>query len=116
MCLRDLQVIVNQIKSIYQYESFTTMFIAYKQSKHENITLRYIYIYTHHKYRHIMHHPRSLFRFISPKIRRAVKSHGQHAYLQKQLNLLETNSMQTLHFRLKFFAANFIFPCIKMNT
>ena len=54
----------------------------------------------------------AFFRFISPKIRRVVKSHRQHAYLQKQLNLLETNSMQTLHFRLKFYAANIIFPCI----
>ena len=51
----------NQIKSIYRYKSFTTLFIAYKQSKHENITFRHTY--TQHKYRYIMHHPRSLFSF-----------------------------------------------------
>ena len=39
-----------------------TMFIAFKQNKHENITFKHN---TQLKYRYIMHHPRSLFRLIS---------------------------------------------------
>ena len=46
--------ISNQIKSnkFIQHKTFTAMFIAYKQNKHENITFRHI---TQHKYRYIMY-------------------------------------------------------------
>ena len=33
-----------------------------------------------------------------------------------QWNLLDVNFMQTHHWRLKYYAANIVFPCIWMNT